>query len=234
MNQTNYYYTLPIKAWNEDDRPREKLMTKGKASLSNAEILAILIGSGTKNQSAVELSKLILDKFENNLSLLSKQSIKDLMQFKGIGEAKAITIAAALELGRRRKEEAPTERKKITCSKDVYDYLYADMVDLDHEEFWVILLNRNNVIIDKQKISSGGISATVVDSRLILKYALNHKASMIVLAHNHPSGNTEPSKADIDITNKLKESAKLMDMMLNDHIIFTENAYFSFYDKDML
>lgn len=234
MNQTNYHYTLPIKAWNEDDRPREKLMTKGKASLSNAEILAILIGSGTKNQSAVELSKLILDKFENNLSLLSKQSIKELMQFKGIGEAKAITIAAALELGRRRKEETPVERKKITCSKDAYDYLYANMVDLDHEEFWVILLNRNNVVIDKQKISSGGISATVVDSRLILKYALDHKASMIVLAHNHPSGNTEPSKADIDITNKLKESAKLMDMMLNDHIIFTENAYFSFYDKDML
>jgi DNA repair protein RadC len=225
---------LTIKHWSEEDQPREKLINKGKSALSTAELVAILIRIGNKEYSAVELSKQILDTVNNNLSALSKLSVHDLMKFKGIGEAKAISIVAALELGRRRKETDTDERVKITSSKDAYHFMYEFMVDLPHEEFWVMYLNRANQVVRKERTTSGGITGTIVDGRLIFKTAVECLACGIILVHNHPSGNKEPSQADKQLTNKLREAGKLLDIPVLDHIIFTDSAYYSFADDGLL
>ncbi len=227
-DNTNEY--LSIKDWAEEDRPREKLLLKGKQALSDAELMAILLGSGTVSVSAVELAKQILQMSSNNLNELAKCSVKDLQKFKGIGEAKAITIVSALELGRRRKESEPIKRDKISGSSDVYEIMKPHLLDLHHEEFWILLLNRANGVIKKEKISTGGVAGTVADPKIIFKRALEETASGIILVHNHPSGNLKPSQADIDLTKKLREGAKLLDMQVLDHLIFTDNGYYSFGD----
>ena len=225
---------LTIKSWAEQDRPREKLLLKGRAALSDAELIAILIGSGNSEQTAVELSQHILNFCENNLSNLSKLSVKELEKFKGIGEAKAISIVAALELGRRRRESESTKKVKIVSSQAAYELLQGDLMDLGHEEFWMILLKRNNEVIKKEKISSGGVSGTVVDAKLIFKQALEQMASGIILAHNHPSGNLGPSQDDIRLTNRLKEAGKTLDISVLDHLIITDQDFYSFADNNML
>ena len=202
MEATNF----PITHWSEDDKPREKMMLKGKSALSDAELVAILIGSGSRNESAVALSKRILASVNNNLSSLGKQSLAQLMEFKGIGEAKAITIAAALELGRRRKEENPLELVKVTSSKVMYQEMYPIIGELAHEEFWVVYLNNANKIIFKAQLSKGVITGTVVDVRLVFKIALEQNAVAIVLAHNHPSGKLQASEADIQVTKRINSS----------------------------
>ena len=202
MEATNF----PITHWSEDDKPREKMMLKGKSALSDAELVAILIGSGSRNESAVALSKRILASVNNNLSSLGKQSLAQLMEFKGIGEAKAITIAAALELGRRRKEENPLELVKVTSSKVMYQEMYPIIGELAHEEFWVVYLNNANKIIFKAQLSKGGITGTIVDVRLVFKIALEQNAVAIVLAHNHPSGKLQASEADIQVTKRINSS----------------------------
>ena len=225
------YTCLKIKDWAVEDRPREKLLKKGINSLSNAEIIAILIGSGTKNESAVDLSKKILKSADNNLNELGKLGIPDLIKMKGIGEAKAITILAALELGRRRKISEIINKKKVTQSKDIFELFQPLIGDLPHEEFWILLLNRSNRIIEKYKISQGGISGTVIDIKIILKNAIEKLASSIILCHNHPSGNKEPSSADDSITQKLKKGAELLDIQVLDHIIVADTNYFSYADE---
>jgi DNA repair protein RadC len=230
----NNYQKNGIKSWAEDDRPREKLLLKGTSSLSDAELLAILIGSGTKNSTAVDLAKQILAKAGNSLNELAKQSNQDLQKTKGIGEARAITIVAALELGRRRKEADIDEKPLITSSNDARDIMHPILADLPHEEFWVLLLNRANRVIDKIRISQGGISGTVIDNRIILKRAIDKLASGMIVSHNHPSGNPKPSGADIEITRKLKESGKIMDISLLDHVIICDNSYFSFADEGLM
>ncbi|MBA4155159.1 DNA repair protein RadC [Flavobacterium sp.] len=226
--------SFSIKYWAEDDKPREKLMLKGKSALSDAELLAILIGSGSRNESAVELSKKILASVQNNLNSLGKMSIQQLTKFKGIGKAKAISIIAAGELGKRRKEEGVQELIKITSSRIVYEIMQPIIGELPHEEFWVLYLNNANKIIYKAQLSKGGITGTVVDVRLLLKTALEHNALSFVLTHNHPSGKLIASEADIQITQKLKLAAKQLDMSVIDHIIVTENGYFSFADEGIL
>lgn len=226
--------TLNIKSWAVEDRPREKLMDKGRQILSEAELIAILIGSGSRNETAVELSKRILATVENNLNELGKLSVKELTKFKGIGEAKAISIVAALELGRRRKETDKVKRDKIITSRDVFDIMKVSMVDLPHEEFWVLLLNRANDVIKKELISRGGVSGTVVDTKIIFKTAVEHYASSLIICHNHPSGNLKPSDADIRITKNIKEAGKIMEIPLVDHLIVTDTAYYSFADEGAL
>lgn len=223
-----------IKNWSEGDRPREKLLSKGKAALSDAELVAILIASGSKNESAVDLSKRILASVDNNLNALGKLSIKQLIEFKGIGEAKAITIAAAMELGRRRRGEAALEKHKITSSKSVFELMQPIIGELHHEEFWIVYLNNSNKVIQKNQLSKGGITGTLVDVRLVLKNALEVGATGLILAHNHPSGTLKPSEADKQITNKLKVASESLDIKVLDHLIITENAYFSFADENML
>jgi len=225
---------LSIKEWSEDDRPREKLLLKGIQSLSDAELLAILIGSGNREMSAVELCKHILSKAENNLNLLAKNSVNELMQTKGIGEAKAISILAALEIGKRRDALETTNQKKISSSKDIFLIMNPIFRDLPYEEFWVIYLNRSNKIIEKIKLSQGGLSGTVVDVRLILKKAIENLASSIILSHNHPSGNRNPSSEDTRLTLKLKEACTHFDISILDHIIVSDNHYFSFADENIL
>ncbi len=225
---------LNIKDWNPEDRPREKLLLKGTSALSDAELIAILIGSGTANLSAVDVSKKILLHGKNNLNELAKLSVKELMKVKGIGEAKAITIIAALELGRRRKEVDVEEKPKINTSKDAFDLIKGDLMDLPHEEFWVLLLNRASRVIKKKRVSEGGVSGTVADPRIIFKMALEELASGIVVAHNHPSGNLTPSQSDINLTKKLKEAGKLLDIQLFDHVIVGEQKYFSFADEGLV
>ncbi|MFN3968625.1 RadC family protein [Flavobacterium sp.] len=220
-----------IKNWAEDDKPREKLMLKGKAVLSDAELIAILIGSGSRNESAVSLSKRILSSVNNNLNALGKLSIKQLMEFKGIGEAKAVTIAAALELGRRRRTEETAVLDKITSSKAVFEIMQPIIGELPHEEFWVLYLNNSNKVIYKSQLSKGGITGTVVDVRLIFKIALEHNATAIILSHNHPSGKLLASDADREITKKLKFAGEQLDIKVLDHIIITENGYLSFQDE---
>jgi len=225
---------LNIKSWSPEDRPREKLLLKGTSALSDAELVAILIGSGTPKMSAVELSKKILQQGNNNLNELARLSVKDLMKIKGIGEAKAITIVAALELGRRRKEQDPEEKPKITSSKDAFDLLKGDMMDLPKEEFWVLLLNRANRVIKKKRVSEGGVSGTVADPKIIYKLALEELASGIIVAHNHPSGNLQASQSDMDLTRKLKEAGKFLEIQLLDHIIIASQKYLSFADEGMI
>ena len=221
----------PINQWAEDDRPREKFLLKGKSALSDSELLAILIGSGSRNESAVQLCQRILASSENNLNTLGKMSVSQLMQFKGIGEAKAISIAAALELGRRRRAEEAVELKKITSSKAVFDIMQPIIGELPHEEFWVLYLNNSNKVIHKSQLSKGGITGTVVDSRIVFKTAFEQNATSIILTHNHPSGKLVASDADKEITQKLKMAGKQLDIIVIDHIIITENGYYSFQDE---
>lgn len=223
-----------IKYWAEDDQPREKLMLKGKAALSDAELIAILIGSGSRNESAVQLSKRILASVDNNLNALGKQSLQQLMGFKGIGEAKAISIAAAMELGRRRREEDTVKLDRITGSKAVFEIMQPIVGELPHEEFWIIYLNNSNKVIYKSQISKGGITGTVVDTRIVFKTALEQNAVALILVHNHPSGVLQASEADKQITRQLKLAGQTMEINVLDHVIVTENGYLSFADDGML
>jgi DNA repair protein RadC len=226
--------SFSIKNWSQDDQPREKLRDKGKAALSDAELVAILIGSGIREESAVKLCQRILASVDNNLSELGKLSIKQLMEFKGIGEAKAITIVAALELGRRRRGEEALNKKKITSSASVFELMQPIIGELPHEEFWIVYLNNSNKVIQKNQLSKGGITGTMVDVRLVLKTALEVGATGIILAHNHPSGTLKPSEADKQLTTKLSVAAKSLDIKVLDHLIITEKAYFSFADENIL
>ncbi len=225
---------LTIKDWAEDDRPREKLMDKGAQLLSNAELLAILLGSGTKTETAVDVAKRVLAIAKNDLAELGKKTLSDFMQIKGIGEARAVTIMAALELGRRRRSEKSMEPDKISGTIDVADIFTTLLGDLPYEEFWVLLLNRSNKIIEKRKVGQGGLSATVVDARLIAKLAINSLASSVVVVHNHPSGNLQPSAYDKQITDKLSEALSLFDITLIDHIIVSSDGYYSFAEEGLL
>jgi DNA repair protein RadC len=226
--------SFPITNWSEDDRPREKLMLKGKAALSDAELIAILIGSGSQNESAVELSKRILSSVDNNLNALGKLSLAQLTSFKGIGEAKAISILAAMDLGRRRRGEEAAELKQITSSKMIFDIMQPIIGELPHEEFWIIYINNSNRVLSKSQLSKGGITATLVDVRLIFKNALEIGATGIVLSHNHPSGSLKASEADIKITKKIKLAAESLDISILDHVIVGEHGYFSFVDEGIL
>ena len=223
--------TFTIKNWSEDDKPREKLMLKGSVSLSDAELVAILIGSGSRDESALSLSKRILASVDNKLNTLDKLSIKQLMKFKGIGEAKAISIAAALELGKRRKSEEKSIPKVISSSRDVFEIMQPIIGELPHEEFWVLYLNNSNKVIYKSQLSKGGMTGTIVDVRLIFKMALEQGAISIILTHNHPSGKLQASEADKQITTKLKIAGDQLDIKVLDHIIITELGYFSFQDE---
>lgn len=225
---------LTIKSWAEDDRPREKLIIKGRQSLSDAELLAILLSSGNKNETAVQLAQRILNSNQNSINQLAKLQLNDLKKYKGVGEAKAVTIAAALEIGRRRIEETTVDKIKITSSKHAYEVIQSKLSDLPHEEFWAIFMNRSNTIIKTECISKGGVSGTVVDVRLILKPAIECLASGIILAHNHPSGNLKPSHEDVLLTKKVKEAAKLLDLIIQDHLIIGDQTYFSFADEGVL
>lgn len=223
-----------IKSWALDDRPREKLVAKGKTALSDAELIAILIGSGNREESAVALSKRILQSVDNNLNKLSKLSVEELMNFKGIGEAKAISIITALELGKRRQFEEVVVNPKIASSKDVANLMQPIIGDLQHEEFWVLYLNNSNKVLAKHQISKGGLTATLVDVRLLYKRALELAAVGLVVCHNHPSGKLKPSRADIELTQKIKTAGETLDIKLLDHLIITEKAYFSFADEGIL
>jgi DNA repair protein RadC len=225
---------LRISQWAEEDRPREKLLLKGKSTLSDAELLAVLLGTGTRSMSAVDLAKQLLQLVRYDLNELARLSVHDLIRQKGIGKAKAIAIVCALELGRRRKELNFESKPRITSSRDVFELIRPDLQDLPHEEFWVIILNRANLVIRKWRISSGGISGTVADPRLIFKTALEMYASSIILVHNHPSGAIKPSQADISLTKKLKQAGELLEIPVLDHLIYGVHEYFSFADEGML
>lgn len=225
---------LRIPQWAEEDRPREKLMLKGRSALSDAELLAILLGTGIKSMSAVDLAKHLLQSVNFDLNELARCSVHDLIKFRGIGHAKAITIVSALEFGKRRKDAGSVAKPRITSSGDVFELMHSELQDLPHEEFWVVILNRANRVIRKWKISSGGISGTVADPRLIFKTALDLYASSIILVHNHPSGAVKPSQADISLTRKLKQAGELLEIPVLDHIIYGEKEYFSFADEGML
>lgn len=223
---------LNIKDWAEEDRPREKMLLKGVGALSDAELLGILIGSGNKNETAVELAQRILHSVSNNLNILGKQEIKDLIRnFNGIGEAKAITIAAAMELGKRRKLSEVVVQPQITSSDTVYQIFHPVLADLKHEEVWVLLLNRANKVLKKIQVSKGGVAGTVVDIRMIMKEAIDSLASAMVLCHNHPSGNSNPSGDDDNITRRLKDAGQIMDVRLLDHIIVCDHSYYSYMDR---
>ncbi|MFV8327471.1 RadC family protein [Flavobacterium sp. ZS1P14] len=227
MEQNNF----PITNWADDDKPREKLMLKGKSVLSDAELIAILIGSGSRNESAVDLSKRILGSVNTNLNALGKLSISQLTNFKGIGEAKAISIIAALELGRRRRAEDVVELPKITSSKAIFEIMQPIIGELPHEEFWIVYLNNSNKVISKSQLSKGGITGTLVDVRLVFKTALEMGATGLILCHNHPSGTLVPSDADKQITRKLKLAGESLEIKVLDHLIVTEANYFSFVDE---
>ena len=227
MEENNF----PITNWSEDDKPREKLMLKGKSVLSDAELIAILIGSGSRNESAVGLSKRILASVDNNLNALGKLTISQLMNFKGIGEAKAISIMAAMELGRRRRAEDAVELKKITSSKMIFELMQPIIGELPHEEFWVLYLNNSNKVLSKSQQGKGGITGTLVDVRLVFKAALELGATALILCHNHPSGTLIPSDADKQITRKLKAAGQNMDINVLDHVIIAENGFYSFNDE---
>lgn len=224
---------ISIKDLSEEDRPREKLLNNGVSALSNAELLAIILGSGNRSQSAVDLSKDMLNKYENDLNAFGKLSLSDLTQFKGIGEAKAISVIAALELGRRRKLAEVKKKVIIKSSEDIFNEFADILSDLNHEEFWIVLLNRGNKIIKKYKLSQGGLTGTVTDVRLIIKEAILNLASGIILLHNHPSGNLNPSEQDKEITMKISDAAKLFDINVLDHLIIGEGKYFSFADEHL-
>lgn len=223
-----------IKSLAEDDRPREKLISKGVSVLSNTELIAILIGSGNKDENAVDLAKRILNSVDDNVTNLSRLSLKNLMNFKGIGEAKAISILTALELGKRRQIESTNIKSIIKSSLDAYEILKPFLEDLNHEEFWALFLNNSNKVIAKYQLSKGGLTSTIVDVRLLYKKALEQGSVGIIVCHNHPSGKLFPSNADKVLTQKIKEAGKTLDIKLLDHIIITEKAYFSFADERIL
>jgi len=233
-NMESYINRLTIKNWAEDDRPREKLLLKGKNALSDAELLAILLGSGNINETAVDLAKKVLGDVKENLIELSKLGVRELERYKGIGKAKAVIIIAAMELGRRRNEAVVIAKEKITNSKDAFEIFRSTMGDHPYEEFWIILLNKANKVIQKCSISEGGISGTVVDPKKIFKIVLDHHASSIILGHNHPSGNVQPSEADHKITRKLKDAGMMLDVAVLDHLIIGDDKYFSFADEGVL
>ncbi len=226
--------SFSIKHWSDDDKPREKLVHKGRSVLTDAELIAILIGSGSRSESAVELAKRILASVDHNLNELGKLSIKQLMVFKGIGEAKAVTIAAALEMGRRRRGEEALKISKIGSSNDAFEVLQPIMGELEHEEFWVLYLNNSNKVLHKSQLSKGGITGTLVDVRILMKQSLELGAVGLILAHNHPSGTLKPSAADKQITQKIKQASQSLDIKVLDHLIITQKAYFSFADNNVL
>jgi DNA repair protein RadC len=225
---------LAIRQWADDDRPREKMLSKGKAALSNAELLALLIGNGTRNMSAVELCQEILKLVNNDIVALGKLSEKELMKVKGIGPAKAVTIAAAMELGRRRRALESSTNDRLTKPKEIYEYFNPEFENLHHEEFWIILLRRNLSVIKKERISVGGLHGTVVDITKIMKQVVEGEASSLVLAHNHPSGNLNPSAQDIDLTKRIIEACKLFGISVLDHLIITDSGFYSFADEGQL
>lgn len=220
-----------IKAWAEDDRPREKMILKGKANLTDAELLAIIIGSGTKQLSAVELSRNLLGRAQNDLNRFSKLGLKELCSEKGVGTAKAVSILAAIELGRRRIDTDKSKANKVTCSRDVYQLMRSHLLDLQHEEFWVILLNRANEVMGVKKISSGGMSGTVADGKMIFRTAIEDGAHGMILIHNHPSGQLKPSENDLQLTRKMLEFGRYIDLPILDHVIFCDHGFYSFADE---
>lgn len=221
---------MPIQQWAEEDRPREKMLLKGRAALSDAELIAVLLGSGMAKQSAVDLARQVLQRCQHNLDELGKLAIHDLTKIKGIGPAKAVTLVSAFELGRRRNYTDTKERTVLKASQEVYDYMKPHLLDLSHEEFWVLSLNRANVVIRASKISSGGLAGTVVDTRMLFKEALENLANSIILVHNHPSGTLKPSEADEYLTKKLVEAGKFLEIPVLDHLIFTDRGFYSFAD----
>ncbi|WP_316745928.1 RadC family protein [Pedobacter gandavensis] len=229
----NYEQRIGIKQWAEADRPREKLMLHGRRQLTDAELIAILIGSGNSEDTAVDLSKRILASCNQDLDVLGRLEVKDLCKFRGIGEAKAISIVGALELGRRRKP-GTTAKVRIGGSEDCHKEFSPVLTDLPHEEFWILLLNRANEVIVKHQVSKGGLTGTVADPKVIFKIALEHNAAYVVLAHNHPSGNLKPSAEDITLTKKLVAAGKLLDLYILDHLIITNKSYFSFNEEGLL
>ncbi|HCI55095.1 MAG TPA: DNA repair protein RadC [Bacteroidales bacterium] len=226
--------SLKITDWALEDRPREKLYMKGPSTLSDAELLGILISSGTKDKSAVDLGRELLALAGNNLNSLGKLSIQDITKIRGIGTARAVTIAAALELGRRRKLSEIPSMASIKCSRDAFDLISPLLTDLQHEEFWILFLNRSNRVIHRMKLSQGGISGTITDIRIVMKKAIEYLSSGIILCHNHPSGNLSPSDSDTNITIKIKEAGNFLDIQLIDHLIISENNYYSFADNGFL
>ena len=231
----NTYNNNPISSWALEDRPREKMSLKGKNALSDAELIAILLGSGTREESAVEVAKKVLKLVDNNLNALGELSLKDLQRTRGIGEAKAIAIAAALELGLRRQAAVVMERPQIRCSQDAYHILAPMLMDLAHEEFWVLALNRANKVIGKVHISSGGLSGTVVDTKKLFQRVLDfERVNAIVLCHNHPSGNLSPSQSDIELTKKIVAGGLLLGIKVLDHVIVAGASYLSFMDEGYL
>lgn len=231
MNNPKY---LSIKNLSKDDRPREKLIAHGRSSLSNAEIIGILIGSGSTEKSAVQLSREVLLSVDNDLDRLARLTIHDLMKFKGIGMAKAVTIAAALELGRRKQNANRSDSIQIKSSSDIYNHLRERFLDLNHEEFYIVILNRANKVKSIELISKGGVSGTVVDGKIVFKKALEQIASAIILCHNHPSGNLKPSQSDIDLTKRMKSFGAMIDLPVLDHLIITDLGYYSFADEGLL
>jgi DNA repair protein RadC len=229
-----YETNLSIKSWAEEDRPREKLAGQGRRALTDAELIAILIGSGSRDESAVELSKRILHHYGNDLNKLGKASIEELSNFKGIGEAKAISIIAALEIGRRRNDTESQAVERIQGSKDAYNYIKRYLVDLNHEEFWIILLGQNCKVLGKELISKGGLNITIADPKVIFGEALRYSAANIMLVHNHPSGNLKPSQSDIDLTKKITAGGRLLDIQVLDHLIIGDKGYFSFGDEGVI
>ena len=229
----NYDNKIGIKSWAEADRPREKLNAQGRRALTDAELIAILIGSGSRNETAVELSKRILHHYDNDLNKLGKASINELSNFKGIGEAKAISIIAALEIGRRRNDTESKPPEFIGFSKDGYDIMRRQLVDLQHEEFWIILTGRSGKVLGKELVSKGGLSNTLIDLKIIFGAALQYKANGIVLVHNHPSGNLKPSHEDMVLTKRIADAGRILDIMVTDHLIITDNGYYSFADNGL-
>ena len=225
---------MSIKFLAEDDRPRQKFLLKGKNSLSDAELLAIIMGSGNREDSAVELGRKILDSVQNNWHNLSLLQISDLMKFKGIGEAKAISIATALEIGRRKASQEVPEKIQISSSSDLFKVLHPFLGDLQTEEFWAVFLNQSNRIVGKSRLSAGGINQSVVDVRILFKTALENLATGVVIAHNHPSGNLKPSQEDLKITKQISEAGKILNIQMLDHLIITQNSYLSFADENLL
>jgi DNA repair protein RadC len=230
----NNYNSHALTTWAVEELPREKVLANGVFYLSDSELLAILLGSGTKNKTAVELARQVLKESGNSLQELGKQSISDLIKIKGIGPAKAITLLAALELGRRRAGMQHSEKMPVKSSETVFKIFHPLMGDLEHEEFWLLMLNRANRVLGKYKVSQGGLSGTVIDTRIILKKALDNLASSIIVCHNHPSGNKQPSDADVKITEKLKKAAEMLEIKLLDHLIIADKSYFSFADEGLI
>jgi DNA repair protein RadC len=225
---------LSINKWAIEDRPREKMMMKGAEALSDAELLAILVGSGNQDESAVELMRRMLDSCGNDLNELARWDVHDFSSFKGMGPAKSLTLMAALEIGRRRAATPAKERRAVRCSKDIYDIFRTKLMDLPYEEFWVLLLNQSNKVIDKVRVSSGGIAGTYVDVRLVLREAILRHATQIAVVHNHPSGNNQPSSEDRSLTQRISKSGETMNIRLLDHVIICESCYYSFADEGTL